>query len=80
MPQQQTSVDYFEVTPFSELTGTQVGGCGHYFDYPLIQQEYDWTTGSSVALLCCPLCGFVVSYLEPFEAALDTVQQPQIVI
>lgn len=79
-PQQQTGVDYFAVTPFSELTGMMSSGCGHFLMTPLIQREYDYDTEKSVALLCCPLCGYVNSYLEPFEAALDTVYQPQVIV
>jgi hypothetical protein len=79
-PQQVTSTEYFQVTPFSELSGMMSCGCGHFLNTPLIQREYDYNTNSSVALLCCPLCGYVNSILEPFESALSTVSQPQIVV
>jgi hypothetical protein len=79
-PAQQTSVDYFAVTPFSELTGVFSSPCGHFENYPLIQQEFDYETGSSVALVCCPLCGYVVYTIEPFELALNPVANPQLPI
>lgn len=79
-PQQQTSVSYFAVTPFSELSGLWSVGCGHFCDYPLIQREWDFTKNSSVALICCPLCGFLAYTIEPFEAALNTTYQPQVPI
>jgi hypothetical protein len=75
-PQQQTGVDYFSTTPFSELSGVFSAPCGHFMNEPLVQREYDYTAGQSVALICCELCGFVVYTLSPFEAALDTTFQP----
>ena len=77
-PQQQTGVDYFSTTPFSELSGVFNSGCGHSFDEPLVQREYDYNTNQSVALIQCPLCGFIIYTLEPFESALDTITQPQL--
>lgn len=77
-PQQQTGVDYFSTKPFSELSGLYSSPCGHFSNMPWIQREYDYNTGSSVALCCCPLCGLVVYTIEPFEAALNTVWQPQL--
>jgi hypothetical protein len=79
-PAQQTGSDYFSVKPFSELSGVFAVGCGHFCNYPLIQQEWDYETNSSVALIQCPLCGFVSYTLEPFEAALNTTFQPQVPI
>ena len=79
-PQQQTGVDYFSSHPFSELSGQFSVGCGHFCNMPLVQQEYDYVTESSVALICCPLCGYVQYTLEPFESALSTVYQPQLPI
>lgn len=75
-PQQQTGVDYFSTKPFSELSGVMSAPCGHFFNAPLVQREFDYNTGKSVALICCFLCGYVIYTLEPFESALDTVQQP----
>jgi hypothetical protein len=79
-PQQQTGVDYFSIKPFSELSGQFACGCGHYVDQPLIQREFDFDTEESVALICCPMCGYVQYTLEPFESALNTVLQPQLPI
>lgn len=79
-PQQQTSVSYFEVTPFSERSGIQSAPCGHSLNLPLIQREFDYTTNESVALICCEMCGFVVWTISPFEAALNTVQLPYLVV
>jgi hypothetical protein len=77
-PQQQTGVDYFSTKPFSELSGLYSSPCGHFSNMPWVQREYDFETSSSVALICCPLCGIVVYIIEPFEAALNTVWQPQL--
>jgi hypothetical protein len=73
-----TSVNYYETTPFSERSGVFAPACGHSVNMPLIQREWDYNTNSSVALCCCPECGFVCYTLEPFEAALNTVFQPQL--
>jgi hypothetical protein len=77
-PQQITGGAYLSTAPFNERTGVFMAPCGHSMNEPLVQREYDYDTGSSVALICCELCGFVVYTLEPFEAALDTVYQPQL--
>jgi hypothetical protein len=79
-PQQATGVDYFSTKPFSELTGVFNSLCGHSLNYPLIQREYDYDTSSSVALVCCCLCGVVNWTIEPFEAILDTVYIPTTVV
>lgn len=78
-PQQQVGSNYFSTQPFSELSGIFSGPCGHSFDQPLVQREYDYGTQSSVALICCMLCGYVIYTLEPFESALNTVEQPWLV-
>ena len=79
-PQQQTSTDYFSVKPFSELSGMMACPCGHYINSPLVQREYDYTVNDSVALICCEMCGYVCWSISPFEAALSTVNIPQLVV
>ncbi len=79
-PQQATSVDYFSVKPFSELSGVMSSPCGHSLNAPLIQRENDYTTNESVALDCSELCGYVAWSISPFEAALNTVQLPYLVV
>lgn len=79
-PQQQTGVAYLSTKPFSELSGIFACPCGHFCNYPLVQREWDYATSSSVALICCPLCGYVVYTMAPFESALSTVYQPQLSI
>lgn len=78
-PMQQTGTDYFSIKPFSELSGIFSSPCSHWFNYPLVQREYDYNTNSSVALICCCVCGFIIYNLEPFESALNTVEQPWLV-
>jgi hypothetical protein len=73
-----TGVNYFSTQAFSELSGIFRPGCGHSVNEALIQREWDFTTNNSVALCCCPECGFVCYTLEPFESALNTVYQPQL--
>jgi amino acid permease len=78
-PAQVTSVDYFAVTPFSELSGIQVAGCGHYQDYPTLQNEYDEDTGEKVVLIICSVCSYI-QYATTPENAYSTVFNPQVVI
>lgn len=78
-PAQAMGVDYFSTVPFNEFSGLQFSGCGHSLNTPLIQREYDYNEQSSVALICCPLCGYVNNAIYPFEAALDTVYQPMVI-
>lgn len=69
-PQQETgNTDYFSTKPFNELTGQYMGVCGHSFNEVLVQRDYDLDTATSVALLCCPLCGCVQRTIEPYEDA-----------
>lgn len=70
-PQQvRASSDYLSVKPFSELTGSFIGSCGHSFNQVYVFREYDYDNDVSVALLCCNLCGCVQRTISPFEAAL----------
>lgn len=78
-PQQQTSVDYFEVTPFSELTGLFSCGCGHFVNYPTLYRDIDVTTGEAIMAVTCSVCSFL-QYVLPYEDALDTVFNPVVVI
>lgn len=78
-PAQATGVDYFSTHPFSELSGSMVAGCGHYQNSPMLQQEYDEDTNSLVMLIMCEICTFI-QYTLPVEAALSTVQNPQLVV
>lgn len=78
-PAQVTSVDYFAVTPFSELTGSMAAGCGHFQDYATLQQELDEDTGELVMLIICSVCSYI-QFSLPLAQALSTVDQPWIVI
>lgn len=55
---------------FVELTGLWVSGCGHWQDFPLIIEDFDCTTGKSVALVCCSLCSYLNYVIEPFSSAV----------
>lgn len=70
-PQQVTaSSDLLSIKPFSETTGVYIGSCGHSFNMCTVFREYDYDNETSVALLCCNLCGCVQRTIVPFEAAL----------
>lgn len=55
---------------FIELTGLWTAGCGHWFDAPAIQQDFDYTTNREVALVMCPVCSYVQYFIEPFFDAV----------
>ena len=70
-PQQvRASSDYLSIKPFTELSGTFIGSCGHSFDQVYVVREFDAICNVSVALICCNLCGCVQSAVSPFEDAL----------
>jgi hypothetical protein len=70
-PQQvRANSDQLSVEPYCELTGVFIGTCGHSFNAVYVVREFDYDTGSSVALLNCPLCGCIQRTIEPFEDAL----------
>jgi len=79
-PAPVTGTDYFSTQAFSELSGVFRPGCGHSVNAPLVQREWDYVNDTSVALICCPECGFLAYIMSPFEAALNTVYQPQLPI
>ena len=78
-PAQVVGGSYLSTEPFSELTGYQVAGCGHYQDYPTLQQEYDEDTDSLVILCICSLCSYI-QYSLPVAQMLSTVYNPVTVI
>ena len=78
-PAQVTSVDYFQVTPFSELTGTMSAGCGHFQNAPTLQQEYDEESDQLVILVICNVCSYI-QYFLPVADILSTVYNPITVI
>ena len=70
-PQQvQANSDILTTEPFSDLSGTDIGGCGHSFNSVTVYRDHDYETGLSVALITCPLCSFVLRRIEPFEKAI----------
>jgi hypothetical protein len=70
-PQQvRANSNLLTTEPFTELTGVYMFGCGHSANECMVFRDYDYETGMSVALLCCPLCSFVQRTIEPFEDAV----------
>lgn len=78
-PQPQVGGAYESIQPFNERSSIFNPPCGHAINGALVQREFDYDTNSSVALICCQECGFVIYTLEPFEAALSTVYQPWLI-
>ena len=70
-PQQVSgNSNLLSVEPFSEVTGVYFFGCGHSVNQSLVIRDWDYNTGTSVALIACPTCSYVQSTVEPYELAL----------
>ena len=48
--------------------------CGHSCKYLAVVREYDYINQTSVALVCCNHCYFVIRYIAPFEEYLNPIQ------
>ena len=59
--------------PFNELTGVFILGCGHSVNQCMVFQDWDYTTGMSVALICCSICTFIQRTIEPYSAIQDPI-------
>jgi hypothetical protein len=66
----------FSTSPVTEQTGVMSFACGHLVDEPMVLREYDYTLGSSVALVCCPQCSCITGTIYPYEAWLNPVTNP----
>ena len=51
-------------------------GCGHGWDCIQVFRDYDSDTDMSVAILACPICTFIINYVEPYERVDDVIQYP----
>jgi hypothetical protein len=70
-PQQVTgNSNILSIEPFNELDGVYILGCGHSINEALIFRDWDYDTGMSVALICCSICTYIQSRVEPYELAL----------
>jgi hypothetical protein len=49
-------------------------GCGHSIKTWKVIREWDYETSMSVALVCCEVCTYVQSKVEPFEEWLNPIQ------
>jgi hypothetical protein len=82
-PQQQINVPWknYPVAGqfFSENTGLWTAGCGHWFDYPAIFRDFDSATSMSAAVVCCPLCTFLIRLIEPYEQYTNPLTNPIVV-
>ena|SRR5271154_6584399 len=78
LPQQQNGPFVNYPVPgnwFIELSGLWTVGCGHWVDFPLILQDYDCLTATSIALACCPLCSYVQYVISPYAQAVNADPQ-----
>jgi hypothetical protein len=71
-----SNIPPFSTAPTTNQTGQMAFGCGHILDMCLVYKDFDYETGMSVALICCPACTFISEALEPYEKFLDTFSNP----
>lgn len=70
-PQQVTgNSDQLSIKPYNELTGTYVFGCGHSVNQAQVYTDWDYETGMTVALVCCPMCSFCQRFISPASDAI----------
>lgn len=53
--------------------------CGHSIKTFKLIREYDYETNQSCCLVCCEICSFCVSVIEPYEEVLNPIQYAIIV-
>ena len=46
--------------------------CGHWTNTAEIYQQYDEENEVEAALLCCPVCSFIVNIVEPYSELAQT--------
>jgi hypothetical protein len=54
--------------------GLWTSGCGHWWDCIQVFRDYDSDAQQSAAVLCCPLCSFLIRVVEPYELIEDPIQ------
>ena len=53
--------------------------CGHSLKYFDLIQEFDYETNSSVMLITCAVCNFVVNTIEPASEAYNPIERAIII-
>lgn len=54
-------------------------GCGHGFDAFMVWKDRDDTENLSAAVVCCPLCSYIIRVIEPYELWTDPILYPILV-
>lgn len=55
-------------------SGLWVSGCSHWWDCMSVYKDYDTVSQKSAAIFCCPLCGYLIRVVEPYELIENPVQ------
>ena len=50
--------------------------CGHGVDFPMAFRDYDNVNQSSVCVLCCSICTYILKYIEPYENIDNVLSYP----
>ena len=77
-PQAYDSARGFLEAPLNP-TGQYVPGCGHASNILRIWEVYDSDTNQQAALICCPVCTFIVRIIEPYSAFDDYIVCPIVI-
>lgn len=66
--------------PFAEAgQALWISPCGHGFDTVQIFRDYDSNTSQSAAVVCCPICSFLIELLEPYSLLQNYLQVPIVI-
>lgn len=83
-PQQQVATPFLAYPVVGQVWAENSGlwsvGCGHWVNLPEVIRAFDNESGESAALICCPMCSFIQSIIEPYQDALDATLNPILII
>lgn len=71
-----SNIPPFSSASTSQATGQFAYGCGHIVNNPEVWRDFDYETNMSCAVITCPLCSYINSLVEPYEAWLNTFTNP----
>jgi hypothetical protein len=71
-----SNIPPFSSQSTSDQTGQFAYSCGHVVNNPVVWRDFDYETNMSAAMITCPMCGFLNSVVEPYEAWLNTLTNP----
>lgn len=53
--------------------GLWTSGCGHWWSCMSVQKDYNYCTQQNCAVFLCPVCGYVIKTVTPYELIDDPI-------